>query len=206
MIYKQRTYFGKRVLDCPSGVSSFVQEACKKGIDAHGNDIIYQFDKDAIVERAQQSIEKIYENTAWMNGFNFDFYGDIQNHKRHREQAFKGFDKHYSAQRYSNHTLPVLDYPDQSFDLILSSHLLFVYDDRFTYEFHLQAIQEMLRVAKKVQIFPLINFQNPHEKKEKNFSPYVYRLLDDLKEYKINIEKVNFEFQLRGNYQMVINN
>lgn len=139
-----------------------------------------------------------------MNGFNFDFYQNIDNHKASRVRAFKRFDAHYTPARYAKHTLPILGYETQSFDLILSSHLLFVYDDRFSYEFHLEAIKEMLRVAKKVQIFPLINFQNPHVDEDKNFSPYVYKILEDLKEYTPKIEEVNFEFQPRGNYQLIL--
>ena len=139
-----------------------------------------------------------------MNGFNFDFYKTIENHKFHRQNALKLFNSDYDTKRYFNYELPVLGFEDKSFDLLLSSHLLFVYDDRFSYEFHLNAIKEMLRVAKKVQIFPLINFQNSHMGKEKNFSPYVYRIMEDLENYSVVIEEVDFEFQPRGNYQMLI--
>ena len=139
-----------------------------------------------------------------MNGFNFDFYGDIGQHKEHRLSALDGFEKSYTKEQYFNFTLPTLGLEDNSFDLILSSHLLFVYDDRFSYEFHLNAIKEMLRVARKVQLFPLINFQNEHLEKEKNFSPYVYKILEDLSDFDIEIQKVDFEFQPRGNYQMII--
>jgi hypothetical protein len=62
----------------------------------------------------------------------------------------------------------------------------------------------MLRVAKRVQIFPLINFQNSKVDEEKNLSHYVYRILDDLTDYSVAIKKVNFEFQPKGNYQMII--
>ncbi len=62
----------------------------------------------------------------------------------------------------------------------------------------------MLRVANRVQIFPLIGFQNSKVDKKKNFSPYVYKIMEDLKDYFVVIEEVNFEFQPRGNYQMVI--
>ena len=139
-----------------------------------------------------------------MKGFNFDFYKTLQNHKLHRQNALKLFNVDYDKKRYFNYELPVLGFQDKSFDLLLSSHLLFVYDDRFSYEFHLNAIKEMLRVADRVQIFPLIGFQNLNIDKEKNFSPYVYKIIEDLKHYSVVIEKVNFEFQPRGNYQMVI--
>ena len=139
-----------------------------------------------------------------MNGFNFDFYKTIEKHKHHRQNALKLFNIDYDKKRYFNYELPVLGFEDKGFDLLLSSHLLFVYDDRFSYEFHLTTIKEMLRVANRVQIFPLIDFQNLNEDEEKNFSPYVYRIMEDLKNYSVVIEEVDFEFQPRGNYQMVI--
>jgi len=139
-----------------------------------------------------------------MNGFNFDFYKNIDNHKLHRQNALKLFAQDYNDKKYFNCELPTLDFKDSSFDLILSSHLLFVYDDRFSYEFHLEAIKEMLRVAKRVQIFPLIDFQNSRISEEKNFSSYVYRIMKDLAEHSVSIKEVNFEFQPRGNYQMII--
>jgi len=139
-----------------------------------------------------------------MNGFNFNFYKNINNHKLHRQSALKKFQNDYNKISYFNYELPILGFKDNSFDLILSSHLLFVYDDRFSYEFHYQAIMEMLRVAKRVQIFPLINFQNSRMDKEENLSPYAYRILNDLTDYSVRIKEVNFEFQPRGNYQMII--
>ncbi len=139
-----------------------------------------------------------------MKGFNFNFYKSIQNHRFHRQHALKIFQIDYDKSKYYHNELPILKFEDNNFDIVLSSHLLFVYDDRFSYEFHYKTIKEMLRVAKKVQIFPLINFQNNRVDEENNFSLYVYKILDDLKEYKIKIEKVSFEFQPRGNYQMVI--
>jgi ubiquinone/menaquinone biosynthesis C-methylase UbiE len=139
-----------------------------------------------------------------MDGHNFDFYKNIDNHKAHRQNALKLFNIDYDKKKYFHYELPILGFEDNSFDLVLSSHLLFVYDDRFSYEFHLNAIKEMLRVANKVQIFPLLDFQNTRSHKEKNFSPYVYRILEDLQEYFLEIKELDFEFQPRGNFQLVI--
>lgn len=56
--------------------------------------------------------------------------------------------------RYVYAGLPVLPFADHQFDLSLSSHFLFLYNDNLSLEFHLQAINEMLRVSKEVRIFP----------------------------------------------------
>jgi len=195
---------GKKVLDCPSGASSFVSVASSNGLDAKGTDILYEFDIQDIKKQGEASIDKIYEDISWMDGFNFDFYKSIENHKKYRQKALSEFCKDYNKEKYFYNTLPKLEFEDKSFDLVLSSHLLFVYDDRFDYEFHKSSILEMLRVSDEVKIFPLVDFKNSHLREEKNFSPYVYKILDDLKEYDCEIKKVDFEFQPRANYMLKI--
>lgn len=194
----------KKVLDCPSGASSFVSSASAKGIEAVGTDILYQFDVDAIKKQGEVSIEKIYEDISWMDGFNFDFYKSIESHKKFRLKALKEFSKDYNDKNYFYNKMPKLNFEDNSFDIVLSSHLLFVYDDRFDYEFHRDSILEMLRVSNEVRIFPLVDFKNSHIHDEKNFSPYVYKIVDELKEFTCEIKKVDFEFQPKANYMMVI--
>ena len=78
---------------------------------------------------------------------------------------------------------------------------MFVYDDRFDYEFHKNSIKEMLRVAKEVRLFPLVDYKNSRVSDINNFSPYVY---DIVKEFGAEIIKVDFEFQNRANYMMRI--
>lgn len=192
---------GKKILDCPSGVSSFVAEAAAKGIDAHGCDLIYQYDSDSIIRRGYDSIELIYQDTAWMKGHNFDFYGSLEGHRHHRQSALMHFSSHYNTEHYMYQTLPKLYYADKTFDLLLSSHLLFVYDDRLDLEFHIRSVQEMLRVAKEVRLFPLIDFKNSRQEQPNNFSPFVAALLDT---FNAKIVPVAFEFQPRGGAMMVI--
>jgi hypothetical protein len=54
---------GKKVLDCPSGASSFVATLNKNYIQAQGVDVIYEFDKKVLKQQGIKSIEKIYEDT-----------------------------------------------------------------------------------------------------------------------------------------------
>ena len=191
----------KRVLDCPSGVSSFVAEAKKQGVNVKGCDIIYQFHKEAIVERGEESIEIIYKDTINSQEFDYSFYGSLAGHKKHRKRALKKFGGDFNAHDYSFQTLPKLSYKDDNFDIVLSSHLLFVYDDRFDYSFHENSIKEMLRVGKEVRLFPLVDYLNSHEGEEQNFSPFVYKIQE---KFGGEIIKVDFEFQKGANYMMVI--
>ena len=194
----------KKVLDCPSGASSFVATVSKNGIEAKGVDVIYGFDKDSIESQGIKSIEKIYEDTSWMDANKMDFYKSKENHRFQRESALKAFISDYNKENYMLAKLPNLPFENDSFDVIVSSHLLFVYDDRFDYEFHKNSILEMLRIAKEVRIFPLVDFKNGRANEEKNFSPFVYRLLEELSNFKCEILKTDFEFQPRANFYLKI--
>jgi len=101
--------------------------------------------------------------------------------------------------RYVNASLPNLPFEDNSFDLALSSHLLFLYSDHLDEAFHKEAIEEMLRVAKEVRIFPLVTLQSEP-------SPYVTPVMAYLKEkgYDVSLEKTAYEFQKGGDTMMRI--
>ena len=190
---------GKKILDCPSGVSGFVAEALRRGIDAHGCDILYGFDSEAIAAQAQKSIAKIYEDTSWMEGHNFAFYGSVEGHRHCRERALAAFRTDFSPERYRFETLPKLSYADDSFDLLLSSHLLFVYDDRLDLAFHIASIAEMLRVAQEVRLFPLVDFKNSRKEEAQNFSPMVAEITQ---RFDAEIVPVGFEFQPGAGFMM----
>lgn len=200
----EKALVGKKVLDCPSGASSFIKTAKEKGIVARGADILYQFDIEEIKKQGLKTIDYIYKDTSWMDGYSFEFYKSIPEHRTYREGALKGFYEDFNSFDYSYEELPKLNYEDDTFDLLVSSHFLFTYDDRFSYEFHKDSILEMLRVSKEVRIFPLVGYQNSMEKEEKNFSPYVYKLLEDLKEFSPKIQKVDFEFQINAGYMLKV--
>ncbi len=195
---------GKRVLDCPGGASSFGAMARANGIEAASTDIIYRFNIEDICKNGEETIAKIYEDTSWMEGCNFDFYHSIDGHRGYRERALREFCTDYDPEHYHCNTLPSLAYDDDSFDILLSSHLLFVYDDRFDYEFHKASVLEMLRVAREVCIFPLVDYKNSRENEAENFSPHLYRLMNDLEGYECKVVKVGFEFQPGAGYMLRI--
>ncbi len=195
----------KKILDCPSGASSFVQTLKQNGIFAKGVDIIYKFTKDEIEKQGIKTLEKIYQNTSWMDAYKMDFYKTKENHKKYREDALKGFLKDYNLDDYIYCELPNLPFENKEFDLLLSSHLFFVYDDRLDYDFHKNSILEMLRVSKEVRLFPLVDIQNSKVLEEKNFSPFVYKIIEELsKDFKCEIIKTDFEFQVKANYYLKI--
>ena len=194
----------KKILDCPSGASSFVSTLRQNDIDVIGVDLLYEFDIKSIETQGYKTIEKIYQDTSWMDAYKMDFYKTKENHRNHRENALKTFASDFNKKDYIFAKLPNLPFENNYFDLALSSHLLFVYDNMLDYEFHKNSILEMLRVSKEVRIFPLVDFKNSRVLEEKNFSPFVYKIIEELKDFKCEIVKVDFEFQPKANYYLKI--
>jgi hypothetical protein len=95
---------------------------------------------------------------------------DASHYFAEKQRALFTFSRDYTRGkgegRYIAGSLPVLPFANNSFDLVLSGHLLFVYasklnggmlnEDKFTLGFHIDAIKEMIRVSRKeVRIYPL---------------------------------------------------
>jgi ubiquinone/menaquinone biosynthesis C-methylase UbiE len=67
------------------------------------------------------------------------------------------FQSPHPVGRYVAASLPELPFPSESFDLVLCSHLLFLYSDELDADMHIDSIREMLRVGQEVRIFPLLD-------------------------------------------------
>jgi len=93
--------------------------------------------------------------------------------------------------------LPHLPFYDQTFDIALSSHFLFLYTDNLSYSFHAASLREMLRVAREVRIFPLLHMNGQP-------SPYVEEIKKDFHTQVVEIRQVNYEFQIGGNQVMIV--
>jgi ubiquinone/menaquinone biosynthesis C-methylase UbiE len=105
------------------------------------------------------------------------------------------FELGFEEGRYIAAELPNLPFKDNTFDLALCSHFLFLYSDHLDLDFHIKAIDEMLRVASEVRIFPVVDL---------NANRSVH--LDAIMENFPNCEliKVNYEFQKGGNQMLLI--
>jgi ubiquinone/menaquinone biosynthesis C-methylase UbiE len=95
--------------------------------------------------------------------------------------------------------LPKLPFADKTFDLALCSHFLFLYSAQFDYLFHLNAIKEMLRVAERVRIFPLLDLMSVK-------SAHLTQIVTDLQTdgYDIKIMPCAYELQPGGNEMLSI--
>ena len=68
------------------------------------------------------------------------------------------FDFAHNRRCYVATALPDLPFADSSFQLALTSHLLFVYDAHFSFADHLAALTELVRVSPaQVRVHPIVD-------------------------------------------------
>lgn len=157
-----------KVLDIAAGASSFTADACKRGLDAYAVDPRYARPFEQLVPEAREEIDV---STAKLmsvgNKYDLSYYGSFEQHRAGRLRSLEAFAEQYGREeerkkRYQAGSLPHLPYADGEFDLVLCSHFLFLYEDQFNYEFHLQAVREMLRVCNPsgmVRIYPIMSLR-----------------------------------------------
>ncbi len=190
------------ILGCGDGPASFNVEWSQRGGHVTSVDPLYYFDHETIEKRIAETYEDVLTQTrAHQENFVWDSISSPDELGRIRMEAMRCFLDSYEAGKvdgkYIPGELPVLQFADQSFDVALSSHFLFLYTDNLTFEFHVAAIREMLRVAKEVRIFPLLDV-NAQE------SRYLTGVLETFQEYQPEIRNVNYEFQRGGNKMLML--
>jgi hypothetical protein len=150
----------ERILDCPAGASSFTAKLSNNGYNVMATDILYGIDPDALEKKCQADLSKVMQSLSGVEGmYIWNYFRTPDELKKHRMAAYQTFINHYwkeMGNKYIKSELPKLPFENNGFSLILSSHFLFLYDDRLSYEFHKNSIQEMLRISKEIRIFPLI--------------------------------------------------
>ena len=148
-----------RVLDCPGGAAAFTAACAQAGVAAVAVDPAYAAARAARVARARADAAR---GSAYVRAhadrYAWTFFADPDEHDRARSTAVERFadDVAVAPHRYVAGELPALPFADGSFDLAVSSHLLFTYDDRLDLTFHVAAMREMLRVSTEVRVFPLL--------------------------------------------------
>lgn len=148
------------ILDCPAGAASFTAVARERGTAVTACDVAYGDMARTVANARAEAVrgnEYVQANSEQFAG---RFFTDADHHLRHRLHASENFvrDVAENPDSYVVAALPDLPFDDRSFDLVLSSHLLFTYSDRFDQATHLQFLRELLRVARKeLRIFPLVS-------------------------------------------------
>ena len=156
--YKLR---GRAVLDVAAGPSSFVAEAIGRGIDAVAVDPQYDRTHEELSLQAKQDYQRMFaQMRAKPHLFRlktFSSFAAAETDRRTAAQRFladyEGNDRHG---RYIRAALPLLPFLDGAFDLVLCAHLLFIYAQRFDFEWHVEACAELARVSSgEVRIHPV---------------------------------------------------
>ncbi|WP_225446387.1 class I SAM-dependent methyltransferase [Paenibacillus rhizovicinus] len=157
-----------RILDIAGGASSFTADAVAGGLDAYAADPRYALDYEVLIREATEEIAVSAAKIAKLaDKFDFSYYGSVDNHRANREASLLRFEAHFGqpeerAKRYTAASLPHLPLESDSFDIVLCSHFLFLYEDQFDYSFHRDAILEMMRVCKPggtVRIYPVMSLR-----------------------------------------------
>lgn len=193
-----------RILGCGDGPAAFNSELCKRGGNVVSVDPIYVFDAAQIRSRVSDTYEtvmtQVRQNKSdyiWVAIPSVEQLGNVR--LSAMETFLADFDIGKCEGRYIAGELPSLPFKSGQFDIALSSHFLFLYSAHLSAEFHLQSLQEMLRVAHEVRVFPLLALDSTP-------SPYIEFMSNNLVKHGFGVEarRVPYEFQRGGNEMLVI--
>lgn len=193
----------KSIIGIGDGPASFNAEMTAAGYQVTSIDPIYQFTGAEIKSRFDACVDTIIEqvrNTP--NNWVWSYHKSPEDLRANREKAISLFLEDYDRGkiegRYLNAELPKLDFQDKQFQLALCSHFLFLYSEHLSFEFHLESIRELCRIAEEVRIFPLLNLAQAR-------SPYIDEVCSILAKSGISSEiiQVDYELQKGGNQAII---
>jgi len=192
------------ILGCGDGPASFNVEMTKQGKFVISIDPIYQFSTEQIKQRIQDTYDLVIsqvkenkDNYIWTNFSDADELGQAR--LAAMEKFLLDYETGKNQGRYLCQSLPNLEFADNQFELCLCSHLLFLYSEQRSLNFHLESIYELLQIASEVRIFPLLKLNC-------ELSPYVNPIIQELSKngFKVQIQTVAYEFQKGGNQMLKI--
>ncbi|BAY32415.1 hypothetical protein NIES2107_43040 [Nostoc carneum NIES-2107] len=194
----------KRIIGIGDGPASFNAEMNLLGKSVISVDPLYKFSAKEILARFNEVVDSIIEQVkATPNNWVWSYHKSPEYLRQNRVKVIEKFIADYEVgkqnRRYVTGELPSLNYQNQEFDLALCSHFLFLYSDHFNYDFHLNSITEMLRIAQEIRIFPLLTLMSEP-------SPYLDGIVKHYTSagYSVEIAKVDYELQLGGNMMLKI--
>ncbi len=195
---------GLRILGCGDGPAAFNSELTKQDGNIVSVDPIYIFDTEQIRGRISETYETVMAQMRKnQNDYVWGAISSVEQLGRLRMSAMETFLADFDAGknngRYIPGELPSLPFENGKFDIALSSHFLFLYSAHLSAEFHLQALHEMLRVAREVRVFPILTLDGAS-------SPHLHFVNEQLTNhgFAIEVKPVPYEFQRGGNEMLVI--
>lgn len=190
-----------KILGCGDGPSSF---NCECNGNVVSIDPIYKFTKKDIQEKINEIFNIICDQLKTnLDDFIWTEFENVDELKEARLKAMNQFlgdyEKGKLEGRYMEGELPELNFTNKQFDIVLSSHFLFLYSSHLSFDFHLKSLQEMIRVGRNIRIFPLCDLDGNESKHLKGIVKW---LDEEIIEYKII--KTNYEFQKGSNSYLEI--
>jgi len=192
----------KGILDCGGGPASFTAEMSAAGYRAVAVDPIYAFAGadvrtrfDALVPSMMSQIRASPDDWVW--GYHRGADHLLSHRRAALEKFLADYERGLGEHRYVIGELPSLPFAAGSFGLAVCSHLLFLYSDMLSADFHVQAIRELCRVAREVRIFPLLTLKRQP-------SPHLAAVRSALAEdgWASEVRQVNYELQRGGNQML----
>lgn len=194
----------KSILGCADGPASFNAELNQRGGQVLSVDPLYQYSAEQIAQRIEVTAELVLEQVEQhQQDFVWEQLTSVAQLAGIRREAMNNFLADFpagqAAGRYLSAELPQLPFADQSFDLALCAHFLFLYAGQLSFVFHQRALLELLRVAGEVRVFPLVELDN---KSSRHLSLVMetFQLLG----FQTNLQTVNYQFQRGGNKMLKI--
>lgn len=195
---------GKKILGCGDGPASFNSEVHARGGSVVSVDPIYIFSKvqiaariDAVADEVMAQVRKKHNDFLWESIPSIE---DLYMLRMHAMEMFlKDFEQGKEEGRYVAASLPELPFEEDSFDLALSSHFLFLYSAHLNGAFHELAILEMLRVTEEVRIFPLVGLDG---KISQHLKPVMQKLQNN--GYHAMVRKCDYHFQKGADEVLVV--
>ena len=189
----------QRILGCGDGPASFNAALTRQGGRIVSVDPLYRFSVEDIRRRIKATYAAVMDQTRKnRDEFIWTRIGSVEELGRLRMAAMEEFLRDYpqgvKQGRYRNGELPYLSFSDREFDLALCSHLLFLYSQKLSADFHVAAIRELCRVAGEVRIFPLLELGG---RASRHLQAVVEGLMAE--GYNVAIVPVPYEFQRGGN-------
>lgn len=194
----------KCILGCGDGPASFNSTLHRNGGTVVSVDPIYVFSPAQIDRRIKETTELVLAETIKnRDEFVWKTITSPDALKKLRLAAMNEFLADFAPGkkqgRYLPGCLPDLPFADKRFNIVLCSHLLFLYSKQLSYEFHLAAIRDLCRVAEQVRIFPLLELG---AKKSRHLEPAITQLQQE--GYQLQIVRVDYEFQKGGNEMLLV--
>lgn len=190
------------VLDCGGGPSSFTAEMSARGYRAVSVDPIYAFSGSEIRTRFEAIADSMLSQVRatpddWTWSYHRSPYDLLATRRAALERFLTDYESGLRASRYLVGELPSLPFAPASFGLAVCSHLLFLYSDLLTEDFHIRAVRELCRVACEARIFPLLT-------QSRQPSPHLTAVRSALEAdgWTAEVVRVSYEFQRGGNQML----